>query len=64
MPPTSVLEPPPMAIALSRFALAPVSIAIAFVTSLLSWPVAPVSVPAKRSFAFAPVPMAMPTLPD
>ena len=49
-----------MAIALSRFALAPVPIAIAFVTSLLAWPEGP----DKRSFAFAPVPMAMPTLPD
>ena len=53
-----------MAIALSRFALAPVPIAIAFVTSLLAWPEAPLEVPDKRSFAFAPVPMAMPTLPD
>ena len=65
MPALSVVEPPPKATELSRFALAPVPIATAFVTSVLALPVfTPVKEPAIRSFALAPVPIAMLALPD
>ena len=66
MPGLSVVEPPPNATELSRFAFAPVPIAMAFVTESLSAALVltPVKEPAIRFLESAPVPIAIPALPD
>ena len=58
----SVVEPPPKATELSRFAFAPVPIAMAFVTDVLSAAhvLIPVKAPATRFLESAPVPIAIP----